>query len=116
MAAGPVFPHSLLARAVWESLRPRSDEHLREAENDMYTVSVGGAQETFDIDGSADPKEFVVALADRIQTVLMEERQELTPPCPRHPGAHPLTAAVIGEAVWTCPADQTPVRPIIEPA
>jgi hypothetical protein len=33
------------------------------------------------------------------------------PPCPRHPGSHPLEVATgpDGEPAWTCPRDRTPV-------
>jgi hypothetical protein len=104
-----------LARAVWESFYPRPEEHLSEPEPYTYTVSVGASEETFDIDGTRETQDFVAAFPDRIQTVLMEERQEMTPACPRHPGAHPMVATVMSEAVWVCPADETPVRAILDP-
>lgn len=118
MFAEPSFPHSALARSVWESFHPRPGEHFCESgegrHDDRYTVGVGAAEETFEVDPYRDMHGFVAALADRIQTVLMEERQEMTPPCPRHPGAHPLSATVVSGAVWVCPADETPVRAILD--
>ena len=35
------------------------------------------------------------------------------PPCPRHPGTHPMWAEVGADAVWwTCPRDHQPVEPV----
>lgn len=111
--AAPSVSGSSPSRSVWESFHPRPNEELSEVGPDLYVVTIGSVEEAFSIDGSQDPQAFIAALADRVQTVLMEDRQEMTPPCPLHPGDHPLTAAVIGEAVWVCPVEETPVRPIV---
>ena len=60
----------------------------------------------------------VAALADQVQDWAVEalwslHRPTNWPPCPRHPGSHPLAAGEIdGRAVWICPADQIEVSAI----
>jgi hypothetical protein len=60
----------------------------------------------------------VAALADQTQDWAVEALWSLRrptnwPPCPHHPGSHPLTAAEsAGRALWICPADRTEVSEI----
>ena len=47
----------------------------------------------------------VSILADRIQTIAMEGRQQMVPACPLHPAAHPLLSDVVnGAAAWVYPS------------
>lgn len=61
----------------------------------------------------------LVTLAGQIQDIVVEHNGFLgldtaIPPCPSHPGTHPLAPAVNGaHAVWMCPADKSISRPII---
>jgi hypothetical protein len=67
--------------------------------------------EGFDIDPDVPLGSFVSALADRIQTTVMEGRQQMVPDCPLHPAAHPLQSDVVdGAAAWVCPWTERLVR------
>lgn len=70
----------------------------------MIEVAVDGVLEGFDIDPDLPAGELAAHLADRIQTIVMESRQQMVPDCPLHPAAHPLQSAVVnGAAAWVCP-------------
>lgn len=60
----------------------------------------------------------VVRVADVVQEVLMEGERHFGisfPPCPAHPGTHPMWAEERdGEAVWACKVDRHVVVPIGE--
>jgi hypothetical protein len=54
-------------------------------------------------------------VADTVHDWVLDELRGTSatnwPPCPRHPGTHPLEVATgtNGEPSWTCPRDGTPV-------
>jgi hypothetical protein len=60
----------------------------------------------------------VAAVSDQVQEWAVEALWSLGrptnwPPCPRHPGRHPLAADDrAGRAAWICPADQTEISEI----
>ena len=100
---------------MWQEFSPREDEELAFDENfrdhGLITVTIGDSGEAFDADPD-EPLGFLAAyLADRIQTIVMEERQQMVPECPLHPAAHPLDSRVIdGSAAWVCPSTKRLVR------
>jgi hypothetical protein len=62
--------------------------------------------------GEPEP-ERIAMMADQVQEWVIEELWPTAPtnwpPCPDHPGTHPLTAKVAkGVAMWTCPGDGSP--------
>ena len=70
--------------------------------------------EGFDLDLSDPQPDLIWKTADRIQTILMEARQEMTPECPIHPGLHPLESSLIaGNAVWKCPNSDGFLREVL---
>lgn len=100
-----------IARQVWQEFSPRDDEQLAIRDDGIILVTTGNSAEGFDIDPD-DPVGVMAAyLADRIQTIVMEERQQMVPDCPRHPAAHPLQSDVVnGAAAWVCPQTMSLVR------
>jgi hypothetical protein len=60
----------------------------------------------------------IAALADQVQEWAVEALWSLRrptnwPPCPHHPGSHPLAPTESdGRAVWICPADNSEVSEI----
>jgi hypothetical protein len=105
-----------VARQVWQEFSPREDEALAfEDFRDglgLITVTIGeSGGEAFDADPDEPLGTLAAYLADRMQTVIMEERQQMVPECPLHPTAHPLDSTVVdGSAAWTCPSTRRPVR------
>lgn len=100
-----------IAVQVWREFTPRGDEGLVYREDGIIEVTIAGSSEGFDIDPDQPPGQLAASLADRIQTVVMEGRQEMTPDCPLHPGAHPLEASVVNDAAaWVCPKGNTFIR------
>lgn len=66
---------------------------------------------------SLPPVDRIVWVADKVQEWVIEDRwgREPTnwPPCPLHPGTHPMVATVRdGDAVWACPTDNSVVSRI----
>jgi glycine/D-amino acid oxidase-like deaminating enzyme len=93
-----------IARQVWQEFSPRDGEELAFRYDGGIMVTVSDSTEGFDIDPDQPAGEFASHLADRIQTIVMEERQQMVPDCPLHPTAHPLQSDVIdGAAAWVCP-------------
>jgi hypothetical protein len=82
----------------------------------LYAADGSGGGISIEV-GSPLPTQ-VAALADQVQDWAVEalwslHRPTNWPPCPRHPGRHPLAADEIsGRAVWICPADKTEVSAI----
>ena len=75
----------------------------------------------YGVDGSAagiDPTLPLAELASRVQDWAVEDlwtRRLPTnwPPCPEHPGTHPLSAAPLGDrAVWRCPSSGTEIAEV----
>jgi len=106
-----------VARQVWQEFSPREGEQLALRDDFRYgclvTVTIGGSCDEFDIDPDPDQSlgSLVSYLAGRIQTIIMEERQQMVPDCPLHPAAHPLESnEVDGMAAWVCPSTKHPVR------
>jgi hypothetical protein len=64
----------------------------------------------------APEAERVAMIADQVQEWVIEELWGSAPtnwpPCPNHPGSHPLAASARDVAMWSCPADGTPVAPV----
>jgi hypothetical protein len=61
--------------------------------------------------------ERVAMVADQVQEWAIEElwgeAPTNWPPCPYHPDNHPLKVSTHeAAAVWTCPADKTPIAPV----
>jgi hypothetical protein len=78
-----------------------------------HADETGVAIEQFDVQNEVE-SEFTWILADRLQAILMEYRQEFVLPCPLHPTRHPLTSqAINGQASWVCPSPEQVVRPIL---
>lgn len=106
-----------VARQVWQEFSPREGEELAFREDSRYgyliTVTIGRSSEEFDIDPDPDRSlsSLVSYLANRMQTIIMEERQQMVPDCPLHPAAHPLEINVVDDmAAWVCPSTKRPVR------
>jgi len=105
-----------IARQVWQEFSPREDEDLAFDENfrdglGLITVTSGDSVEAFDVDPDEPLGSMAAYVADRIQTIIMEARQQVVPDCPLHPAAHPLDSSVVdGSAAWVCPSTRRPVR------
>jgi hypothetical protein len=100
-----------VARRVWQEFSPQAGEELACGEDGMVEVTVDGELEGFDIDPGLPVNVLVSHLADRIQTIVMESRQQMVPDCPLHPAAHPLESEVVdGAAAWVCPSSKRVVR------
>jgi hypothetical protein len=100
-----------VARQVWQEFSPLEGEELAFRDDGLITVIVRDSTEEFDIDPDRPFGSLVSALADRIQTIIMESRQQMVPDCPLHPAAHPLESDVIdGAAAWVCPSTKRLVR------
>jgi hypothetical protein len=106
-----------VARQVWQEFSPREGEELAFREDSRYgyliTVTTGRSSEEFDIGPDPDRSlsSLVHYLANRMQTIIMEERQQMIPDCPLHPAAHPLESNVVDDmAAWVCPSTKRPVR------
>lgn len=94
-----------VARQVWQEFSPRDGEGLACRDDGIIEVTVQGELEGFGIDPDVPFGLFVSILADRIQTIVMEGRQQMVPACPLHPDAHPLQSDVVnGAAAWVCPS------------
>lgn len=101
-----------IARQVWQEFSPRDGEELACRDDGTFEVTIRGeGTEGFDIAPDQPTGSFAAALADRLQAIFMEIRQQMVPGCPIHPGAHPLHSDVVnGAAAWACPSTQHPVR------
>ena len=103
--AGSVAPQ------VWQEFSPRDGEGLAVRDDGLIEVTTDTEIEGFDIDPDRPFGLYVSIMADRIQTVVMESRQQMVPSCPLHPAAHPLQANVVdGAAAWICPWTKSLVR------
>lgn len=76
----------------------------------MMLRSPTGNQMGVQVSGLAPMSERIASVAEQVQVFVFEElwgrSQSDWPPCPRHPGAHPLRAMVQDDvAVWVCPVD-----------
>jgi hypothetical protein len=99
-----------VARQVWQEFSPCLGEEIAFRDG-IIEVTVGGSTEGFNIDSEVPVGVFASALADRIQTIVMEGRQKMVPDCPLHPVAHPLESKVVnGDAAWVCPSTGSLVR------
>ena len=100
-----------IARQVWQEFSPRDGEELVWHDDGIIEVTVEGELEGFDIDTDLPGSALATRLADRIQTIVMEGRQQMVPDCPLHPSAHPLQSDVVeGAAAWVCPWTRGLVR------
>ena len=104
-----------IAQQVWQEFSPREDEkvafHEDFRDNGLIMVTTGDSAEGFDMDPDRPFGSLVSALADRMQTIIMETRQQMVPDCPLHPAAHPLESDVVdGAAAWLCPSTRRLVR------
>jgi hypothetical protein len=103
--AGSVAPQ------VWQEFSPRDGEQLAVRDDGMIEITDDTGLEGFGIDTDVPFCQYVASMADRIQDVVMESRQQMVPGCPLHPGAHPLQSDVInGAAAWVCPWTKSLVR------
>lgn len=76
--------------------------------------SVDGSGTGLRVDRDVPEPDRIAIVADQVQEWVIEELWPTAPtnwpPCPDHPGTHPLTAKVVnGAAIWACPADGSPV-------
>jgi len=100
-----------IAAQVWQEFAPRGDEDLICRDDGIIEVTIAGSAEGFNIEPDQPLGPLASQLADRIQTTVIEGRQEMVPGCPVHPGAHPLASRVVnGAAAWVCPADNGLIR------
>jgi hypothetical protein len=100
-----------VARQVWQEFAPHDDESLTFRDGNLVEVTAAGAREEFDVDPDDPVSRAASYIADRIQIILIEARQEIVPDCPVHPGAHPLQSDVVNDAAaWVCPATGDVVR------
>jgi hypothetical protein len=99
------------ARQVWQEFSPRDGDDLAFGDNNIIEVTTGCGIEGFDMDPDLPFGELVSQLADRLQGIIMDDRQRMIPDCPLHPAAHPLQSAVVdGTAAWLCPSTRHLVR------
>jgi hypothetical protein len=72
----------IVARQVWQEFSPRDGEELA-CRDGMFWVTVRDSAEGLDF--SIDPGEpltsLVSALADKLQSIVMEGRQQMVPDC-----------------------------------
>jgi hypothetical protein len=100
-----------VAPQVWQEFSPRDGEKLAVLDDDIIEITDDTGLEGFDIDPDVPFGLYVSIMANRIQTVVMEGRQQMVPDCPLHPAAHPLQSDVVdGAAAWTCPWTKSLVR------
>jgi hypothetical protein len=101
-----------VARQVWQEFSPRDGEVLACRDDGIFEVTIGGGGlEGFGIDPDVPFGLYVSIMADRVQTVVMEGRQQMVPDCPLHPAAHPLQRGVVnGAAAWVWPWTKSLVR------
>jgi hypothetical protein len=104
-----------IVQQVWQEFSPREDEKAAFQEdfrdNGLIMVTIGDSAEGFDMDPDRPFGSLVPALADRMQTIIMEARQQMAPDCPLHPAAHPLESDVVdGAAAWLCPSTKRLAR------
>ena len=82
----------------------------------LYAADGSGTGVAVDL-GLAVPAR-IAGVADQVQEWAVEalwssHRPTNWPPCPHHPGRHPLAAVEgDGRAVWVCPADQAEISEI----
>ena len=100
-----------IARQVWQEFSPHDGEELAFRDDGIIEVTVKDSTEGFDIDRDLPVSVLASDLADRIQTIVMEGRQQMVPDCPLHPATHPLQSGVVnGAAAWMCPRTKNLVR------
>jgi hypothetical protein len=104
-----------IAQQVWQEFSPREDEevafHEDFRDNGLIMLTIGDSAEGFNTAPETPFGSLVSALADRMQTIIMETRQQMVPDCPLHPAAHPLESDVVdGAAAWLCPSTKRLVR------
>jgi hypothetical protein len=100
-----------VARQVWQEFSPRDGEKLTCRDDDIIEITAGTGLEGFNIDPDVPFGLYVSIMADRIQAVVMEGRQQMAPDCPLHPAAHPRDSDVVNDATaWTCPWTKSLVR------
>ena len=100
-----------VARQVWQEFSPRDGEGLACRDDGIIEVTIDGVLEGFNIDPDLPLGLYVSIMADRMQTVVMEGRQQMVPDCPLHPAMHPLESDVVnGSAAWVCPWTKSLVR------
>ena len=102
-----------VARQVWQEFSPRDGEELAWRDGLFWVTVDMGSREGFDF--GIDPAEpfgsVVSALANKLQSIIMEGRQQMVPACPLHPAAHPLESDTVdGAAAWVCPSTKRLVR------
>jgi hypothetical protein len=117
-ALGPVL-HDLQAQPVNELT-------LRESDNPEYVLALvassGGAvivpRQEPAVRARESTVDAIVRVADLVQDAAVEAMSAASVPpvwpnCPRHPGTHPLQAAVEHEhAVWRCPVDRITIAEV----
>ena len=100
-----------VAPQVWREISPRDGEKLAVRADDIIEVTIDTGLEGFDIDPDRPFGKYVAVMADRIQAIVMESRQQMVPDCPLHPAAHPLQSDVVNDmAAWVCPRTKSLVR------
>jgi hypothetical protein len=101
-----------VARQVWQEFAPRDGEELA-CRDGLFWVTIMDSVEGFDF--NIDPDEpfgsIVCALANKMQGIVMEGRQQMVPDCSLHPAEHPLNSDLVdGAAAWVCPSTERLVR------
>ena len=91
------------------------------ANDETYAVRAlaDGVETGFVVEGRVPSQELVVALADQLQEVVIEnrwgrQRESSWPMCPQHPHGHPLRPVLADEPIWQCPMNATIRYPIGE--
>jgi hypothetical protein len=100
-----------IAPQVWQEFAPLDGDELVCSDDGIIKVTVEGEIAGFDIDPDRPFSLYVAVMADRIQGIVMESRQQMVPDCPLHPAAHPLKSDVVNDAAaWTCPQTKSLIR------
>ncbi|HEY6481075.1 MAG TPA: hypothetical protein VIZ00_13665 [Streptosporangiaceae bacterium] len=108
-ALAPVLHDLRTSGSVLPEVRDQQWDGI-EGQATAYLYSPDGSgQGVFVMTGEPLPQQ-IASVADQVQEWAVEElcsvgRATNWPPCPQHPGSHPLSPVAQGsQAVWTCPA------------
>jgi hypothetical protein len=82
-----------------------------------FLRSQDGSMSGVAVDVDASEVDQIVSVTDQVQDWVIEElnRTDATnwPRCPNHPHTHPLRCVSLGGvALWVCPTDGMPFRPV----
>jgi hypothetical protein len=83
-----------VARQVWQEFSPRDGEELACRDDGIIEVTIDGDLEGFGIDPDVPIGLYVSIMADRMQTVVMEGRQQMVPI------ARSISLCIPSRAMW----------------